>query len=127
MLRFEGNTAAFIMYSYVRTEGIKRKSEKNLSELIEGAAIVLTHPSEIDLALKLAQFGEVLEELADSLMPNRLTEYLYSLAEAFNAFFRDCRVEGVQEESSRRLLVEAAGRTLKQGLALLGVKDVDKM
>jgi arginyl-tRNA synthetase len=124
MLRFEGNTAAFLLYAYVRIQSIKRKVNKPLP--LDGR-IELTHPTEIDLALHLRQFGETLASIAEELLPHRLAEYLYILAEKFHAFFRDCRVEGTPEEDSRLLLCEAAGRILHQGLQILGLKTLDKM
>ncbi len=124
MLRFEGNTAAFLLYAYVRIQSIKRKVGKapNLH-----APIQLEHPTEIDLAIHLRQFGETLDSVAQDLLPHRLAEYLYNLAEKFHAFFRDCRVEGSPQEQSRLLLCEAAGRVLHQGLEILGLKTLDKM
>jgi len=125
MLRFEGNTAAFLLYAYVRIQSIKRKVGKEIRSIKD--QIVLDHLSEIDLALHLRRFGETLESVAEELLPNRLAEYLYTLAEKFHAFFRDCRVEGTPQENSRLLLCEAAGRILRQGLEILGLKTLDKM
>ncbi len=125
MLRFEGNTAAFIMYSYVRVQGIIRKV--GIDPKSVRGEIILSHPSEVSLALKLAQFGETLDQMAEELLPNRLTEYLYGLAEAFNAFFRDCRVEGSNEETSRLLLTETTGQILLRGMQILGLCAVEKM
>ena len=127
MLKFEGNTAAFLLYAFVRIQGIKRKSGKDLSSLEKKEQIRLSHASEIDLALHLCQFAEVLQAIARDLMPNRLADYLYALAEKFNAFYRDCRVEGVEEESSRLLLCEATGLVLKKGLELLGLNVAERM
>lgn len=127
MLRFEGNTAAFLLYAYVRILGIKRKVNKDISTLIKSGKVHLEHPSEIALALHLRQFGEALESITRDLLPNRLTDYLYLLAEKFHHFFRDCRVEGSPEEDSRLLLCEAAARVLEKGLNILGLKVVDKM
>jgi len=127
MLRFEGNTAAYLMYSYVRVAGIKRKVGIDLEDLIPKASISLDHPSEIALGLQLVQFYDTLHQLSIDLLPHRLTEYLYTLAEKFNAFFRDCRVEGSEQQHSRLLLCECVARTLKQGLYLLGVNVVEKM
>lgn len=127
MLRFDGNTAAFLMYAYVRVAGIKRKVNVDVDQLKQSQQILLEHPSEIALGLHLAQFGEALEMVADDLLPNRLTDYLYGLAEKFNAFFRDCRVEGSPEQNSRLLLCEAAASVMKQGLEILGLKTVEKM
>ncbi len=123
MLRFEGNTAAFLMYSYVRIHGIKRKIQAEISL----APIELQHESEINLGLHLCQFAEILDSIGDDLMPNRLCEYLYELAEKFNAFFRDCRVEGSPEQNQRLALCELTAKVLKEGLTILGLKTVTKM
>lgn len=125
MLRFEGNTAAFLLYAYVRIQSIKRKVGKDPKNLT--GSVVLEHPSEIDLGLHLRQFGETLFAVAEDLLPHRLAEYLYSLAEKFHAFFRDCQVTGSPQEESRLQLSEITGRILHQGLAILGLKTLDRM
>lgn len=122
MLRFEGNTAAFLMYAFVRIQGIKRRIREPVL-----MPIALLHPSEVALGLHLCQFQEILESIADDLMPNRLCDYLYELAEKFNAFFRDCRVEGVPEQGSRLALCELSAKVLAQGLQLLGLQTVTRM
>jgi len=127
MLKFEGNTAAFLMYAYVRVAGIKRKVNVDINEVKKSHCIYLDHPSEIALGLHIAQFGEALNQVANDLLPNRLTDYLYTLAEKFHAFFRDCRVEGTPQQASRLLLCEAVALVMKQGLEILGLKTVEKM
>ena len=124
MLRFEGNTAAFILYSYVRVNGIKRKvGNVDISKV----GIILEHPSEIDLGLHLLRFTETLENMAEELMPHYLTDYLYLLAQKFNAFFRDCRVEGVPQQDQRLALADLVSRIMEQGLHILGIKTVARM
>lgn len=127
MLKFEGNTAAFLLYAYVRIQGIKRKGQKNIDEILKNSEINLSHPSEMALALQVRQFGETLDSMARDLLPNRLTDYLFGLAEKFNAFYRDCRVEGVPEENSRLLLCEATARVMGKGLTILGLRTVTRM
>ncbi|MCD6048257.1 MAG: argS [Gammaproteobacteria bacterium] len=130
MLRFEGNTAAFLMYAYVRIMSIKRKitERQNATNAIQASTVMhLAHPSELALGLHLARFDEVILQLTDDLLPNRLCEYLYNLAEHFNAFFRDCRVEGSPEETSRLLLCELSAKILETGMKLLGLKTANKM
>lgn len=128
MLKFEGNTATFILYSYVRVNGIKRKiNNADIKSLLQNAVIVLTHPSEIDLGLTLARFSETLENFAQDLYPHHLTDYLYTLANKFNAFFRDCQVVGSHEQDSRLLLCEATAEVMKTGLNILGIDVVERM
>jgi arginyl-tRNA synthetase len=127
MLKFEGNTAAFLMYAYVRIAGIKRKVNINVEEIKKKHQIYLEHPSEFALGLHLAQFDEALGQVANELLPNRLTDYLYTLAEKFNVFFRDCRVEGTLQQTSRLLLCEATANVMKQGLEIVGLTPVERM
>ena len=127
MLKFEGNTAVFLLYAYVRVAGIKRKVNVDVNEIKKTTHIQLEHPAEIALGVHLVQFGEALEAVANDLLPNRLTEYLYGLAEKFNVFFRDCRVEGTPQQNSRLLLCEAVAITMRQGLNILGLHTVEKL
>lgn len=126
MLKFEGNTAAFIMYSYVRILSIVRKVNLDPSHL-NVAELRLQHPSELALGLHLAQFSETIDYVARELYPHRLCDYLYTLAGHFNGFFRDCRVEGSPEQSSRLLLCHLSAQVFKQGMELLGLRILDKM
>ena len=125
MLRFDGNTAAFIIYSFVRIQSIKRKADVDISTLPK--EIQITHPSERALILQLMKFGEILHKMKEDLLPNHLTEYLFNLAEKFNAFFRDCPVMNSEQMDSRLLLCELTGRHISKGLEILGIQTVDRM
>jgi len=127
MLRFEGNTAAFLMYAFVRIQSIKRKAQKLVFEPSSIQQLQLSHPAEIALAFNLSQFAECLEEISNSLLPHRLTDYLYHLAEKFHVFFHHCPIIGTQEETSRLVLCEVTARVLQQGFSLLGLKTLEEM
>ncbi len=124
MLQFEGNTIVSLMYSYVRVAGIKRKV--GVTE-ISSDSLKLSEPAEIELALHLEKFNQIILGIAKDLLPNRLADYLYELSGKFNAFFRDCRVEGVPEQDSRLVLCELTANTLKAGMQILGLKTVERM
>ncbi len=126
MLKFDGNTAAFIMYSLVRILSIQRKVNFNLDQM-DLEKLKLIHTSEIALALHLAKFSEAILFVVYELYPHRLTDYLYQLAVEFNAFFRDCRVEGDPQEKSRWVLLELTARVLKTGMELLGLRVLQRM
>ncbi|HXH55048.1 MAG TPA: arginine--tRNA ligase [Gammaproteobacteria bacterium] len=128
MLQFEGNTAAFLLYAYVRIQSIQRKVNIDIEGLLANdTPIVLDEPAEIALGLLVCQFNEVLENCARELLPNRLTDYLYRLAEKFHGFFHQCRVEGSPKQNSRLLLCFATAQVLHQGLLLLGLKPLERM
>jgi arginyl-tRNA synthetase len=123
MLKFEGNTVAFILYAFVRIESIKRKI--NIEP--KATTIELTHPSEISLALHLRRFGETLKAMDEELLPNRLTDYLYVLSEKFHSFFRDCQVVGSAHEDSRLTICLLTQKIIEKGLNILGIKTLTKM
>jgi len=127
MLKFEGNTAAFLLYSYVRILSIKRNIAGDVDKIILENKINVNHPSEVALGVHLRKFPEVIEMLSRDLLPNRLADYLYGLAEKFNCFFRDCQVRKSKDEGSRLVLCELTAKVLKQGLNILGLETVDRM
>lgn len=61
------------------------------------------------------------------LMPNRLTDYVYSLSEAFNQFYTECKVVGSEAQGSRLLLCEATARVMRQCFTLLGMTPLYKI
>lgn len=59
---------------------------------------VLSQPEEIALAKHLLQLDEVINDVADKLYPNKLCDYLYDLAQKFNAFYEQCPVVKAEQE-----------------------------
>ena len=128
MLNFEGNTAPYLLYAYTRVAGVFRKLGKNFSE-VEGQ-ITLEAVHEHELAAKLAQFGEVLNNVCDKGTPHILCTYLYDVAGLFSSFYENCPIlsaETPAQMQSRLRLAALTGRTLKQGLELLGLETLERM
>ncbi len=127
MLALQGNTAPYMMYAYVRVQGISRKGEIDFSTL--DADIKLTEESEFTLAKHLLQLDEVLDEVAKELLPNRLCQYLFELSQKFNQFYDRCSVLQAKEplRTSRLILCDVTARTLKLGLSLLGIDVLERM
>lgn len=133
MLAMDGNTGPYMLYAYARIQSVGRKAGLELSSLPRDTKLLLEHPTEIELAKALLRFGDVLRDAADDLKPNLITEYLYGLSKAFNAFYDkkqgvkilDAGSEDIRH--SRLLLCHITAETLRLGLALLGIKTVDAM
>lgn len=124
MLKFEGNTACFLMYSYVRILSIQRTAAiHGETKKIDG----IEHPSEVALILHLIRFPELIEGMAKDLLPHRLTDYLYELANRFNAFFRDCRVVGDPREKTRLAICSLIQRVFERGFYILGIQPISFM
>jgi arginyl-tRNA synthetase len=128
MLALDGNTAPYLQYAHARTASILRKPEAVGRG--EQATITINDPAERALGLELLHFNGIVEEVADSLQPHRLSGYLYEVATLFMSFFERCPVLKAETDAlrvSRLELCEATQRTLRQGLELLGIEAPERM
>lgn len=125
MMAFHGNTAPYLQNAFVRVRAIFRKS----GEEAVLAEILLNHPAERALGMKLARYPEILPILLEDFRPNLLANYLFELAESFHAFYEACPVlksEG-SERASRLSLCELTSRVLAHGLGLMGIDCPQRM
>ena len=129
MLALQGNTAPYMLYAYVRVRGIGRKGEIDFDRLSTNPTIQLNSDAEVILAKHLLQFAEVIEAVAEDLLPNRICQYLFELSQKFNQFFEQCPVLQAEEpeRSSRLSLCNITAKTLKLGLGLLGMRVLERM
>jgi arginyl-tRNA synthetase len=82
------------------------------------------HPSERALIRKLLAFPAEVAEAAERRAVHRIAAYALELAQDFTAFYRDCRVVGVEPqalESFRIALSVATRDVIARALGLLGV------
>lgn len=128
MLSFEGNTAPYLLYAYTRVISIFNKAELNMDNL--NSVVSFTEEKEIDLANKLMQFNEIINQVTKQGMPHFLCSYLFELAGLFSSFYEACPILAAPSETqkqSRLKLAALTAKTLKQGLSLLGIKTLDRM
>ncbi len=129
MLALQGNTAPYMMYAYVRVQGIKRKGGIDFNNLGDNAKIILNEELELALAKQLLQLGSIVTEVERDLLPNRLCQYLFELSQKFNQFFDKHSVLQAEEpiRTSRLILSDLTAKTLKLGLDLLGIPVLERM
>ncbi|MBE1298817.1 MAG: arginine--tRNA ligase [Alteromonadaceae bacterium] len=129
MLSFEGNTAPYLQYAYTRILSIFRKAGVSATEL--KGDISVQAPQEKVLAVKLVQFQEALQQVANEATPHVLCTYLYELASNFMSFYEACPIlkadVSESDKNSRLQLAAATAKTLKLGLDLLGIDTMEKM
>ena len=61
------------------------------------------------------------------LLPNRLTDYLYLLAEEFHTFFHSCRIVGSDLQDPRLLLCEAVAKIMQDCFKILVLQTTEQM
>ena len=128
MVQVTGNTGPYLQYAHARMTQVLRKAEaEGYGE--QAKVMVLEEPAEQALALLLTRFGDVVDDVADSLQPHKLCAYLYDLSGALSIFYEQCPVlkaEGVVRES-RLAICAATKRVLATGLTLLGIEALERM
>jgi arginyl-tRNA synthetase len=131
MLAMNGNTATYLQYAYARIQSIFRKGAIEPANVRrQSPQIVLNHPAERALGVRILRLPEVLELAAAELKPNILTDYLFDLANAFSTFFEECPVlkaDSAPRRDSRLAICDLTARTLQFGLDLLGINVVQRM
>ncbi|NEP41581.1 MAG: arginine--tRNA ligase, partial [Okeania sp. SIO2H7] len=129
MLALQGNTAPYMLYAYVRIQGISRKGGIDFEKLGADAKVLLEKGEELALAKHLLQLPEIVDLVAADLLPNRLCQYLFELSQKFNQFYEFCPVLDAKEptRTSRLVLCDVTARTLKLGLSLLGISVLERM
>ena len=128
---FNGNTGPFIQYTYARIRSILRKAEA------EGIAIPASleanmplNEKEIELIQKIGEFGAAVEQAGKDYSPSGIANYCYELTKAFNQFYHDYSILGAdtKEEKLVRLVLAAnVAKTLRNGMALLGIEVPERM
>ena len=129
LLSLDGNTGPYLQYATTRIRSIFRRAGLS-QEAARVPPIRIGHDAERVLVLRLLSFGTVVHEVADTLQPHRLTNYLYDLAVAFTGFYEDCPILGAPNESIRRsrlALCVVTEQVLTTGLTLLGIEVPDRM
>ena len=129
MLSFDGNTAPYLQYAYARICSIFRKWEGARSSLTS-AELILTHPEELVLSRRLADFPSALDESISTFSPHKLCTHLHSIASSFASFYENCNVlKGESEDiiRSRLAMCDLTARELKLGLGLMGIGVPERM
>lgn len=136
MLDFTGDSAPYIQYAYARLRSILRKAESDLRPTthdpkeLEAVLIQLDSDVELTLMRKIFDFPDVVQKTGELYATSLLATYLYKLAVAANKFYETTPILK-DEKPARRLarltLAEIAARTIKDGLALLGIKTLEKI
>ena len=128
---FNGNTGPFIQYTYARIRSILRKAAaEGINIPAALSAEMPLNEKEIELIQKLNEFGAAVEQAGKDYSPSGIANYCYELTKAFNQFYHDYSILGADTEDEkvvRLVLAQNVGKTLKNGMALLGIEVPERM
>lgn len=122
---FEGKTGPYILYTITRAKSILRKIE-NL-EIGDNFDISYC-PKELIFAL--IDFKEEVKKAYSELAPSYLCDYIYKIANSFNAFYNTCNIINEQDIVKKETWIKLTKYTLQvmeKVADLLGIKTLNKM
>ncbi|NHQ59656.1 arginine--tRNA ligase [Chlorobium sp. BLA1] len=90
---------------------------------------LLDNPAEIQLGFALLDYPDMITTSLRLLEPQKMVEYLHSLAELFHRFYQECPILKAEPEIARaRLFLSLATRqVLRNGFRVLGVSAPESM
>ncbi|MEL8054832.1 MAG: arginine--tRNA ligase [Pseudomonadota bacterium] len=125
---FEGKTGPYLLYAAVRMKALLRRAE---AEGHKPGDVRIESDVERRLALTLDGFALALRLAKEKRMPHYVCEHVYTLAQAFSAFYAASPIlkDGVSAEdrASRLGIVEAVLNQLEDGLGILGITAPERM
>ncbi len=133
------NPVFYVQYAHARIASVLRKAEGldcSDATLAEVDLSVLTHPEELGLIRKLAEWPRLVEAAAQAHEPHRVAFYLYDLASAYhalqhqgklNADLRFLRADAPAQTQARLAMIRAVAVVLAAGLGILGVTPAEDM
>lgn len=129
VLSFEGNTAPYLQYSYARIKSIIRKAETESYKVDLNTNMIFKSGTERTLAHHLTLFNDIVLKASEGCKPNLIADYLFELSKKFNSFYSSCPILNQEKPvlESRLLLASLTAETIQKGLALLGIKTLERM
>lgn len=123
-ISLEGNSATYLLYTYVRTQSILSK----VSSLTGGLPLKLSDDEMLMMRI-INQYTDKIYKAASSLSPHVVANFLYELAREYNTFYQKNPVLKAEKDQQyvRVMITKAVGAIIKHGLYLLGIKTVQKM
>lgn len=125
VLNFDGETAPYVQYTCVRAKSILAKNQTTQNIDYNG----ISDDSSTDVIRHLSKWSETLQEASRRSEPSLVTRFIVDLAQFFNKFYIDNRIQEAEEgiKNARLLLTKAVANTIEIGLGLLGIQVPEKM
>ncbi len=126
------NPVFYVQYAHARVCSLMKQAVAtgvSRPAAVDAPLQLLTAPEEVAVTKLLASYPDVVEDAARLCEPHRVVFYLIDLAAEFHRFYNRHRVltEDVQQSRARLYLAWAAGRVVRLGLGLLGVRAPEEM
>ncbi|MHB8371534.1 MAG: arginine--tRNA ligase [Thermoplasmataceae archaeon] len=128
-LDFNGDSAPFVMYSYVRAINIIKKNNQEKKVVDYNFSDIEMENEERKLIIDLYQYPYRISESLKNLKPEALANFAFSIAKNFNDFYEKCRVNVDNDEVSlRRLTIVNSFKSIVEDVSdIIGIELTTEM
>lgn len=133
------NPVFYVQYASARIHSVMRKAVEagvDVSDLAHADLSLATHPAELAMAAKLAEWPRLVEIAAKGHEPHRIAFYLYDLASELHglwnrgsddASLRFLQVDNIPATQAKIALIKSVSVVISHGLGILGVTPAEEM
>lgn len=128
------NPVYYVQYAHARIAALLRRAADRGIQLPcasdEALLAPLTAPDDMALLRAIERFADAVEDAALARAPHGISFYLMDLAGKLHSYYANTPILGGEDQSlavARLAMLRAVGRTLANGLALIGVNAPDAM
>jgi arginyl-tRNA synthetase len=123
-LSFVGDSGPYLMYTHARCCSLLKKAET----LGVNPSVTNEIPC-VSIERELAVFAIVMQEVIETLQPQKLVSYLFSVAQTFNTYYAQTHMvtDDASHTAHQMAIVERVAYVLNESLSVLGITAPEEM
>ncbi len=128
---FNGNTAPFIQFNYVRIQSLLRKATERgqFNDVLKTDNITIL-PKEKELIIKIYNFNSTIQQAANEFSPAVIANYVYDIAKEYSQYYHDTPILKEEQKNLvafRLHLSKTIAIVINSSMKLLGIEVPERM
>ena len=126
-INFQGDTASFIQYNFVRIQSLLRKND-NIDKSID--TDLSLENIERKVIFEILEYPDKILDAAESCDPSIIAQYVLSLTRDFSKMYEQVSIlkeEDIKKKNLRLVICQMCGFVIKDAMKILGIDVPDQM
>lgn len=126
-INFQGDTASFIQYNFVRIQSLLRKNDNIDKSIDTGLSL---ENIERKVIFEILEYPDKILDAAESCDPSIIAQYVLSLTRDFSKMYEQVSIlkeEDIKKKNLRLIICQICGFVIKDAMKILGIDVPDQM
>ena len=126
-INFQGDTASFIQYNFVRIQSLLRKNDNIDKSIDTGLSL---ENIERKVIFEILEYPDKILDAAESCDPSIIAQYVLSLTRDFSKMYEQVSIlkeEDIEKKNLRLIICQMCGFVIKDAMKILGIDVPDQM